>query len=204
MYLAAGVVFGLSAGLSPGPLLALVLAETLRHGFRAGALAALAPLATDLPIVALTLFLVVEVAGTNLALGMISLAGVVFLACLGYETFTSTSPPDVDGDEEPRSLGKGIVTNFLSPHPYLFWMTVGSPMAVRAWSEGPPRAVLFVAGFYVFLVGSKVVLAALVDRGRHLMAGRAYRLCMRGLGILLWLFALLLAFDAVRLLGGRG
>ena len=52
MYLAAGVVFG--AGLLPGPLLALARGN-LRHRFRAGALAALAPRQL-ISIVALTLF----------------------------------------------------------------------------------------------------------------------------------------------------
>jgi threonine/homoserine/homoserine lactone efflux protein len=37
------VVFGLSAGLSPGPLLTLVIAETLKRGIAAGIRIAVAP-----------------------------------------------------------------------------------------------------------------------------------------------------------------
>ena len=47
-----GVVFGLAAGLMPGPLLALVIQQTLRHGPGEGIKVAAAPLLTDLPIVA--------------------------------------------------------------------------------------------------------------------------------------------------------
>ncbi|NCD26558.1 MAG: hypothetical protein EOL86_13335, partial [Deltaproteobacteria bacterium] len=50
---ASGLVLGLSAGLSPGPLLTLMLSETLRHGVRAGLLVAVAPLISDLPIIIL-------------------------------------------------------------------------------------------------------------------------------------------------------
>ncbi|MFZ0611777.1 MAG: LysE family translocator, partial [Desulfobacterales bacterium] len=51
-YLVTGIILGLSGGLTPGPLLTLVITETLKHGFREGAKVSLAPLLTDLPIVA--------------------------------------------------------------------------------------------------------------------------------------------------------
>ena len=43
--LTSGVLLGFSVGLSPGPMLALVLAQTLRHGSREGCKIALTPLA---------------------------------------------------------------------------------------------------------------------------------------------------------------
>ena len=42
--LASGMLLGFSAGLSPGPMLTLVLAQTLRHGSREGCKIALTPL----------------------------------------------------------------------------------------------------------------------------------------------------------------
>ena len=47
-------------------------------------------------------------------------------------------------------------------------------------------------GFYLMLVGSKVLVALLAARFRDLLAGRPYRVVMRILGVLLVLFALLL------------
>ena len=46
-YLVAAAVFGLSGGLSPGPLLALVVAETLARGRSSGLAVAASPLITD-------------------------------------------------------------------------------------------------------------------------------------------------------------
>ena len=46
-----GILLGVSAGVSPGPLFALVIAETLHHGTKAGLRVALVPLVTDMPIV---------------------------------------------------------------------------------------------------------------------------------------------------------
>ncbi|OGT32916.1 MAG: hypothetical protein A2W28_01290 [Gammaproteobacteria bacterium RBG_16_51_14] len=50
-FLVTGAVLGISAGLAPGPLLALVVTETLKHGIRTGVRVALVPVCTDLPII---------------------------------------------------------------------------------------------------------------------------------------------------------
>ena len=56
-FLLSGVVFGLSSGVTPGPLLTLVISETLKHGKKEGIKVAIAPLLTDLPIVLVTIFI---------------------------------------------------------------------------------------------------------------------------------------------------
>jgi hypothetical protein len=53
--LATGAFLGLSCGLAPGPLLALLLAQTLRHGPREGCKIALTPLVADAPIILVAL-----------------------------------------------------------------------------------------------------------------------------------------------------
>ncbi len=50
-YLLSGITLGLSAGLSPRPLMALVLSETINFGKKAGILVAFAPVLTDIPII---------------------------------------------------------------------------------------------------------------------------------------------------------
>jgi len=60
--LASGVLLGWSAGLSPGPLLALLLAQTLRHGPREGCKIALTPLVTDAPIIVVALVVAAKLA----------------------------------------------------------------------------------------------------------------------------------------------
>ena len=57
-YALLGFSLGLSAGLAPGPLLALVIQRSLHGGLTSGLRVALAPLITDLPIVILALLLV--------------------------------------------------------------------------------------------------------------------------------------------------
>ena len=91
--------------------------------------------------------------------------------------------------------------NALNPNPYLFWLTVGGPTMIGAGRKDPWSAAAFVAGFYLCLVGSKVILALLVGKSRPLWKGNAYKYLMRVLGTLLLIFAFLLFRDGLRLLG---
>ena len=50
----------------------------------------------------------------------------------------------------------------------------------------------FLCGFYLLLVGSKVLVVMLAARARDLLAGRPYRVVMRVLAVLLAFFAFLL------------
>lgn len=199
--LVAGSVFGLSAGFSPGPLMALVIAQTLRHNVTEGVKIAFAPLITDLPIVLLALFVLTRLANSHIVLGLISLAGGLFVLYLAYESF-QTRPPDVQAPEAaPQSLGKGVALNLLSPHPYLFWLSIGAPTVISAWAVSPWKAAAFIVGFYVCLVGSKVALAVLAGKSRQLLMGRAYGYLMRALGVLLAVFAFFFFRDGLVMLG---
>ena len=199
-YLSAGVLLGLSAGISPGPLLALVVSETLAKGPRAGVKVALAPLITDLPIVLLSLLVLARLAKVASVLGFISLVGGAFVLYLGYGCLTAQGAEPAAGTA--GSLGKGVLVNALSPHPYMFWITVGGPMTVRAAGEGLPSAGAFIGGFYLLLVGSKVALALMAGRFRDALTGRAYVSTLRALGVLLLLLGLFLLVDGVKLLVG--
>lgn len=201
-YLGIGAVLGLAAGFAPGPLLALVLAQAIRYGTREGAKVAAAPLITDIPIVLLATALVAaaaEAAGS--LLGAISLAGAVFVAYLGVESIRTTGVEAGRPDEAPRSWTRGAAVNALSPHPYLFWITVGAPTLLLAWGQGPLAAAAFLVGFYACLVGAKMLLAVVAGRSGGRLRGGAYRVVMAVLGGLLLVFALRLAMEGLRLLG---
>jgi threonine/homoserine/homoserine lactone efflux protein len=203
--LGAGILFGLSAGLAPGPLFALVIAQTLRFGVGHGVRVALAPLLTDLPIVAASVLLVGSAGAFGWLPAVISLAGAVFVASLALDTWRAQPSTASSEAEAPKSWIRGFSANLLSPHPYLFWLLVGAPTLVGAVaSAGPVGGAAFIAGFYGCLVGSKVLLALLTARAGRLVGGRGWRLVMRGLALLLAVFAAGLLREAVlALLGAR-
>jgi threonine/homoserine/homoserine lactone efflux protein len=198
--LASGVLLGLSAGLSPGPMLALVLTQTLRHGSREGCKIALTPLVTDPPIILVTLALASKLAELRPLLGIVSIAGAVFVLYLAWESYRPARQEAEARAEPPGSWFKGIVTNLLNPHPWLFWLTVGAAILAKAIAQSWPVAAAFLCGFYLLLVGSKVGVALLAGRSRNLLAGRPYRVVMRVLAVLLGVFALLLFREGLKLL----
>jgi len=200
-FLTLGLVLGLSAGLSPGPLLALVISETLRHGVGSGIRVALSPLFTDLPIIAVTLFLLTRLADHQPVLGVVALLGGAFILSMGLGSLFPKPVVEQVQAQAPKSLRKGILVNLLSPHPYLFWMTVGGSIMHRALGNGTATLVLFLVAFYVALVGAKIATALLVGRSRAFLSGPVYRTVTRLLGLALCVLALLLFRDGLRLLG---
>jgi len=199
-FITLGTVLGLSAGLAPGPLFTLVISETLQHDVKAGIRVAIAPIITDLPIIGATLFLADRLGQSSQILGIISLAGGCLLLYMGYQGIR-TSPVNLDlQPDQARSLRKGMLVNALSPHPYLFWLTVGAPINIRALEHGVATVVIFISTFYLLLVGSKVILAALVAKSKTLLCSKQYLYIMRSLGLVLTALAFTLFYDGMVLL----
>jgi len=196
-----GIVLGLSAGFVPGPLLTLVISETLRHDIRAGVRVAISPILTDLPIIILTLAVLSQLSDFHNILGIISLIGGCVILFMGYESMTPENPESEFSETEAKSLLKGVLANALSPYPYLFWFSVGGPIMSRAMNLNVKAPFAFVASFYVLMVGSKILLAVLVGRSKSFLSGTVYIYTMRLLGLALCILALLLFRDGLKLLG---
>ena len=135
-FLISGISLGLVAGISPGPLLALVISETLKFNKKAGIRVACVPIITDFPIVFFSIYFLWKIGNYNQILGIISFIGAVFLVYLAWESLKNTNfqiNQSRSGQNKPFSMQKGIIANFLSPHPYLFWITVGGPIIFKSY-----------------------------------------------------------------------
>jgi threonine/homoserine/homoserine lactone efflux protein len=95
--LAAGSVFGLAGGVTPGPTTTIVVAQTIRFSFFNGLEVAIALLLTDAPTIILSVLLVGQLARFESVLGVITLLGAgipMRYAWLGGTTWTvGTSNP---------------------------------------------------------------------------------------------------------------
>lgn len=196
-----GASLGFASGISPGPLTTLVVTRTLERGFGAGLRVAIAPLLTDALIIMISVLLF-RVLPPLLETGL-TFFGALFLLYLGIETLRGargatlaalTAVPQ-RGSED---LWRGVLVNTLSPHPWLFWISVGGPTLTSIWALGPLQALAFLAGFYIMLVGSKVALAYAVAHGRHYLTDRWYQRILVGSGLLLCGFGLLLLWRIVQ------
>ena len=200
-FLTTGTILGLSAGFAPGPLLALVISETIEHGVGDGVKVALAPILTDLPIIIITVFILAKLSSFHFVLGIISIIGAIFILYMGIENIRIKGIELEINKSSPKSFQKGIIANALSPHPYLFWFSVGGPTTIKAMDQGLPAAISFVLSFYLLLVGTKIILAILVGKSRSFLLGNKYIFIMRLLGLTLIILAGFLFQDGLHLLG---
>ena len=200
-FISAGILLGLSAGLSPGPLLTLVITQTLKHNRKEGIKVAMSPLITDLPIILTAMFILKKISEFNLILALISFSGGVFLAYLGIES-VRIKKLNVDQQDlsKSESLKKGIIANFLNPSPYLFWTTVGTPLIFDALQINLITSVLFLIAFYTFLLGSKIMIAFLAARSKLFINQKIYLIVMKILGIILIVFSLIFFYDGAKYL----
>ena len=199
-FLTIGIILGLSAGFAPGPLLTLVISETLQHDIQSGVKVALAPIITDLPIIILTLFILAKLSHFHSILGIISIIGGFFILSIGYASIRTKGVELKLQKTKPKSLTKGILANALNPHPYLFWFSVGAPIMIKAMGQNMIAPLAFIGSFYAFLVGSKILLAILVGKSKSFLTGNLYIYTMRFLGMVLCVLAFVLFYDGLKLL----
>lgn len=199
-YLSMALLLGLSSGLTPGPLLTLVITQTIKYNKVEGIKVAISPVFTDLPIILLALFVIDKLSHSDLILGIIALLGGTFIAYLGIESFKTRELIISSETGNSESLKKGIIANFLNPHPYIFWISVNAPMVYKAYQINLLSAILYITTFYVSMMGSKILIAMLVAKSKSRIDQRLYSIIMKILGIILLLFATLFFYDATKYL----
>lgn len=200
-YLLAGLTLGFVAGVSPGPLLTMVIAETIKYNRKEGFKIALSPLVSDFPIVLATILIISKLSSYNLMLGVISILGSLFILYLAWENIKIKKIDIELQAEKTHNFKKGIITNLLSPHPYLFWLLVGAPFTVKAAKENLLFAVLFIAGFYIFIIGTKMTVAIITEKSKNIFSGKTYLIIIKILGFILLLFSVIFIWDGLKYLG---
>jgi threonine/homoserine/homoserine lactone efflux protein len=190
-------ILGATSGLSPGPLLTLVITESFRSGIRSGVAVAVAPLITDAPIVLLMTILANAVSRMEYVTGGLYILGAAYLVWLALEVFRFKGMA-VESDSNVRaSFIKGTVANLLNPAPYVFWLTIGAQLLLEAKRISWMAVPLFIMVFYGMLVGLKLLMAVLIGKNRHLLKGGAYRAVLRLMGIFLVFFSAVFAKNGI-------
>lgn len=192
------ILFGLSSGLSPGPLLTLVVTQTIKHDRKEGVKVAISPLITDLPIVFLALFVFKQLAESDLILAIISFLGGAFIAYLGIDSIRTRSITYEKTNIKSQSFKKGIIANFLNPHPYVFWLTVNAPLLYKAYQQSLITAIMYLVLFYSLLIGSKIFVAQIVFSSKVFLNQRWYNRIMVFLGIALLIFSFLFFWETYK------
>ena len=183
----AGIALGLFEGVRPGPLLTMVIRETLTGGWSAGARAASAPIFTDGPLIVISVLLSGWVADQPSLMFTISMLGACFLLWFGIDCFRIEPPDsDIEQQEVTGSFSRGVITNLLNPNVYVFWFLIGGPLMASAADEEPVAPVAYALSFLVTIIIVKMVIALIFDRTRGSMSPRVYKIALEicGLGMI--------------------
>ncbi|MBN1992227.1 MAG: LysE family transporter [Anaerolineae bacterium] len=154
-YYLRGAALGLSAMATPGPFQAFLLSQTLKNGWRRTLPAALAPLLSDGPIIALVLLVLTQT--PSWLLNVLQILGGLFILYLARGAFLAAKAaglalPVVEEAARQNFL-KAVLMNTLSPGPYLFWGIIAGPIVIAGWRQSPALGLGFGLGFYTTLIG---------------------------------------------------
>ena len=193
----AGAILGVVEGVKPGPLLTMVIRETLSGGLRAGVRTAAAPIFTDGPLVIVSLLAAGWFSTQPTILIAISILGAGYLLKMGLECFTIEPPPsDLAGIDVSNSFKRGILTNLLNPNVYIFWFLIGGPLMASVADEEPLAPVAYALTFLVSIIMVKSLIALAFDRTRGNLSHSTYNAVLSLCGLAMIVFAAGFVFQA--------
>jgi|TARA_B110000967_G_C18893427_1_gene568949 threonine/homoserine/homoserine lactone efflux protein len=197
----AGITLGIVEGIKPGPLLTMVIRETLSNGRRAGIWTAAAPIFTDGPLIIISLFAANWFSTRPMFLAIISIIGSIFLLKMGIECF-SIEPPDskLDDIDYSKSLKRGILTNLLNPNVYIFWFLIGGPLMASVVDKEPLAPIAYAISFLISIIIVKTTIAYFFDKTRGNISIKTYRIFLSICGVTMIIFAFGFLNQAIILL----
>lgn len=196
VFLIAGLGVGVATAAVPGPIVILLIVETLRYGGRAGAAVAAAPVIVDALIMVPLALVLQSLMNSRGILTVFGLASAVFLVYLGLTMLLNARHDRLEGFEREKSgeapirpfasFRKALVTHFLSPFAYGFWGTVGAYwlhrsanylyiMGFRGLSGIFLTPLAFGLGFWLGTLSVAAALIAASVVGRKVFSSAIYR-----------------------------
>jgi len=196
--LVASFLAALAGAVSPGPVFAVTVAESVKRGYRAGPLIVLGHFILEAIIVSVLFIGLGSLLASNQAMMAIGYGGGAALISMGiYLAWSSRNvslQAERSGSHRFSSYGSimsGFLTSCSNPYVPLWWLAIGVPIMYKSLE------VAGVLGFALFLIGHGAAdmgwfssIAYCVDRGRRFMSDRFLRylvigsaLFLMGLGI---------------------
>jgi threonine/homoserine/homoserine lactone efflux protein len=168
--LLSAVTVGFSAGVTPGPLQALLLSYAIEGGWKKALPAVFAPVISDGPVILLVLLVLNHVPAGFVR--FLQIGGALFLLYLAWDSFRAyRNSQAVETQVETttvQTLLKATAMNLLSPGPWLFWSLINGPNLIEAWQVSPWWGAGYLGAFYGVFVLTNAVLIGLFSSVRQM------------------------------------
>ena len=200
---------GLSGAISPGPLLAFNIKETLRVGFIAGPLVVAGHSLLELVTVGALAFGLAQVLDSDPVVAAVGLLGGGFLLWMSWGLLRKPSKnvPYLSGWSASQSriglkpLVGGALVSLSNPFWALWWLTVGAALITRSLEVG----LMGIASFYLGHILSDLVwygfVSATVTSGKRFLSRNVFRGIILVCGSFMGLLGVYFVVTGIRLLG---
>ncbi len=185
---------GLSGAISPGPLLAFNIRETVRHGFLAGPYVATGHAILELLVVVALALGLSQLLDLEPVVATIGMLGGLFLLWMGWGMLRNPGQGAPGLAEHHHGVAHGsirepivggIIVSLSNPFWTIWWITVGAAFMTQSLELG----LLGIAAFYLGHILSDFswysLVSAALTSGRRLVTDRVYRGIMLGCGAFL-------------------
>ncbi len=206
---------GFSGAVVPGPLLAVVVSQSVRVGWTAGPIMMIGHGLLELVAIIMLVTGLITFARSPRARGVIGLVGAIVLLYLGYQTLLisgetgiaalrAASAAGSAGSGLPRLVWLGALMSTANPYWWLWWATIGAAHTGWAVHRGRIGGGVYFVGHILSDVLWYSAVSIAVGAGRSLLSGGILRGIYVVCGVFLIGMGVVFLFAGVRALGARG
>lgn len=182
-------LIGMTGALAPGPTLVATITASIRGGWISGPKVTLGHIVIEAVVALLILAGVATVVQGYTQL----IAGIGGCALIGFGVLTLRSASSASFHQGPADSAQGpylagLLTSAANPFFWIWWLSIGSGFLIDALSTGVLAVVAFMAGHWAADLGWFTAVSTGVHRGGEVLPEPAYRMVLRGCGVLLVLF----------------
>ncbi|MDY9927029.1 LysE family transporter [Methanosarcina sp.] len=190
-----GFTVGLTGALVPGPMLFATIEVSLRKGWLAGPEVVIGHILVELMLSILIVFGAASLVGSG-AISAISVIGGLALMVFGLLTVrdakaaaSARASSDASGlkfTSNPVTLG--LITSVSNPYFWIWWLTAGSALVLKAHELGILISVAFILGHWAADLSWFTAVSGSFSRGKALLSQKMHRYILYACGIFLIIF----------------
>ena len=174
-------VIGLSGAMMPGPLLALTIGQTARHGFWAGPLLTLGHGILELALVIALVLGLSQFIGGDLVTSIVGIAGGTVLVCMGLATVRQGWRKVPIPVANPASIAQnrtlvlsGVLVSASNPYWLIWWATIGMTYLLWSLKLGVAGVASFFTGHILADLSWYALVAFIIATGKKAMSDTVY------------------------------
>ena len=185
-------LIGFSGAIMPGPLQAVDIAETPRHGWKSGPVLCIGHAIAEIGVVVVLALGVAAVASSPVVARTIGVIGGVALLLMGgsmaYDTLKKRISYEAAAQKKQsgyKLAGKGITASLSNPYWFIWWVTIGLALLVKAQEFGIIGPIVFYFGHILSDFVWYTIVSVLLWKGRKLIMGTGLKVLILGCAVFL-------------------